>query len=73
MEHDSSTCEVCQSIEKPMNTTSSNVTFLTLAIGSLSGVIASLQANNYPTAIGMFIFGVAMVYIYEKTPPSTNS
>lgn len=71
MEHDPKICEICKDIQE-MNTTS-NVTFLTLAIGSLSGVIASLQVHDYSVAIGMFIFGIVMVFVYEKTPPTTSA
>lgn len=53
-----------------MNLTS-NTAFLTLAIGALGGVVAALQAHDFYLAIGLFVFGVAMVVVYEKTPPTT--
>ncbi len=56
--------------DKKMNTVS-NITFLTLAIGSLGGVVASLQAHDYIVAGGMLVFGLIMVWVYEKTPPTT--
>jgi hypothetical protein len=53
-----------------MNLTS-NMTFLTLSIASLGGVVQALQSHDYIVAGGMLVFGLIMVFVYEKTPATT--
>jgi hypothetical protein len=54
-----------------MNNLGNNTTFLTLAIASLGAVLPAIQAQDFYTAGALFIFGLAMVFVYEKTPPTT--
>jgi VIT1/CCC1 family predicted Fe2+/Mn2+ transporter len=50
------------------NNLTSNVTFLSLAMGSFVGVMPALQAHDYIVAGGLALLGVILVFIYEKTP-----
>lgn len=54
-----------------MNNTTSNVTFLSLAIASFVGVAPALQAHDFIVAGGLALLGIILVFVYEKTPSST--
>lgn len=56
-----------------MQNLTSNTAFLALAISSLGGVVGALQTHDFSLAAGLFVFGVAMVVLYEKTPPTATS
>jgi hypothetical protein len=53
--------------------TASNVTFLTLSIGSLAGVVPSLTSHDWILSAGLLVFGLVMVFVYEKTPPTVST
>lgn len=55
-----------------MNNTIANITLLTLGTGSLGGVLPAIQAHDYVVAASMLVFGLVMILVYEKMPPTVQ-
>ncbi len=53
------------------NVNPTDVTLLTLAMGALSGSIATLTQHDYPVAGGLLVIGIVLIYLYHKLGSTT--
>lgn len=63
---------IANNAKKRMNKVSvSDVTLMTLSLGSFAGVAPALSAHDYPVATGLLVLGVVLIYLYHKMGSAT--
>lgn len=54
------------------NVSVADVTFMSLAFGDFTAATTALTSHDYYVAVGLFVIGIALVYMYHKFGSQTN-